>query len=685
LRFPVTLALLFLLTLVVVEQPLEQGLLGEAVAQIPDVPDVPEAPEGGTGTGVSIVAYTENAFAQLSENQIAAFTVTIVDQSLESTTAHTSAIPLRCEVVNQTAFERGWSVSYSSPGFITRNQVKTTEVFIGSGVRPAPMEVQVEMACRAGGPVDREIGRFTLTARADVYQRFSLQPVGVVEEARPDSDITIRVRVQNSGNEHTRFIGAVTAPEGWSFSDPPTVMVPPESSVVIEIQGFTPRDQLYYYKSANSIGVTYWPEGQENMEQSLFIPATVNGLYLHPGLVPLVVLGMLAGLMLLLLAIFARRTLEEQILGKPMPPWRIPVEREHLKRLEAEDPDEFYIVRYYLMVEEHRSALLWYHHYKRATRKDRKRERLWLRRKKKVDRRVDRIQRRRARLEERLAKVEAAPAAALARRQRRLEAKALRLAWREQRRLLRIHRRSVRRVDRLHGRRVKALEKAHRREAARELKRVAAENKKRAKKGEELLPAPEVAPLVVPEPQYPDLVEVPIPAVAESVLAVRHERLVRRAERQRRAAEARAGRKRTRRGARFDRKVERQVARLPPEPTTHLYDADEFLSEDEVIVQSDRSAVERLLRVPSLEDRDQLRRRRLVMLARVKAAKERGDADAVAAIRAEWREEKRALLGRRKVTASTGGAHHEANGEDADAAADGERPGTASSGKRSKP
>ncbi|MCA1811998.1 MAG: hypothetical protein LC623_08320 [Halobacteriales archaeon] len=97
---------------------------------------------------------------------------------------------------------------------------------------------------------------------------------------------------------------------------------------------------------------------------------------------PLAVFYFFAALLLLvLLVLFLRRRkerLEEEILGKPQKPWTIPVEQVYLRHLKAKDQRAWYVVRHYLMEDEYRSALLWYKAYKKATRGDRRRERLVL-------------------------------------------------------------------------------------------------------------------------------------------------------------------------------------------------------------------------------------------------------------------------------------------------------------------
>jgi hypothetical protein len=620
--------------------------IGHAAAQLPELPEPGEPPtlDQGATTGLFIGGVQDKGFAKVRENGMAQFEITFIDESVESTMLYTSAILLQCFAVNETADAFQWTHGIEDPGFIHRNTERTALVTIQAGAGASPMYYSVEIECRAGSPINDVVARFAFTVQLEVYQRFALMPSGPPPRVGPDEPVTLRVEITNNGNDAARYLGSVSAPPGFVFEEPPTVIIQPGESQVVEINGFTPRDKLWFRQQMAPVQVTYGPEDGAAAEQTRTIGVAMGGLYLHPALVPLVLLSLLAVVMLFLLIGYARRTVEEQVLGKPVPPWRIPVEREYLKRLEQEDPDEFYIVRYHLMVEEHQSAMLWYKHFKKATRKDRKLERRWYTRSEKVKGRTSRLRARQERLEGRMARRLRVVPRRRRRRLKALERKLLEKQWSEQRRLLKIHKRSVKKIAKIHGKQEKQAKKAADADFQKELKKAEKENRKRIKEGEDPLPVPQQGEWEYPEPEFPALVETPLVALGESHLALRAERLSRRYNRKIARRTRRAKKKMRRKGAKRDKKAARLKKKIPAPPSTHLYDTDEYLRPDQVVVEDSRPALQRVLLIPSMEARDALRRRRMVYKVKIQQAKQAGDQERVEQLKKEFEEERSRIL-----------------------------------------
>jgi hypothetical protein len=160
---------------------------------------------------------------------------------------------------------------------------------------------------------------------------------------------------------------------------PATTVVLPKTFATVQFSIQGPNARFNPLSDDNCV-LGFAVHAQDNPTQALTVtlPVKITGTYFDP----LAVFYVVAAIVLLvLLVLFLRRRkerLEEEILGKPQKPWTIPVEQVYLRHLKAKDQRAWYVVRHYLMEDEYRSSLLWYKAYKKATRGDRKRERLVL-------------------------------------------------------------------------------------------------------------------------------------------------------------------------------------------------------------------------------------------------------------------------------------------------------------------
>lgn len=142
----------------------------------------------------------------------------------------------------------------------------------------------------------------------------------------------------------------------------------PGETRTVDVVFQTPRAQFWY----NSVPMTIQfgvadPSGGGS--QTRIYTVTVSGFYWNESLVLLFVAMLAQVLLFVWLLVFARRRYEKRYLGRPLPPWEIPEEAAHLDRLKRQDPRAHYVLRYFLMEEEYRSALLWFHTYKKLNKK----------------------------------------------------------------------------------------------------------------------------------------------------------------------------------------------------------------------------------------------------------------------------------------------------------------------------
>lgn len=143
------------------------------------------------------------------------------------------------------------------------------------------------------------------------------------------------------------------------------------------VQG--PEGRFWYNSQDCSLLVGAHAVGSGGEPRTTSVGVTVNGFYVDPTWVFWAAVVALVAVLLFLFVKRRKDRIEEEILGKPQKPWTIPIEKVYLEHLRRKDERAWYVVRHHLMEEEHRSALLWYQHYKHATRASRKKERVILR------------------------------------------------------------------------------------------------------------------------------------------------------------------------------------------------------------------------------------------------------------------------------------------------------------------
>ncbi|HEX2066048.1 MAG TPA: hypothetical protein VHI93_04465 [Candidatus Thermoplasmatota archaeon] len=323
---------------------------------------------------------------------------------------------------------------------------------------------------------------------------------------------------------------------GLAVGPPATTVVPGHQFQKVEFSIQGPQSRFSPLSDDNCVvGLKVYAQDNPGQALTVILPVKVTGNYIDP---LLVFYALAAIALLVLLVLFLRRRkerLEEEILGKPQKPWTIPVEQVYLRHLKAKDPRAWYVVRHYLMEDEYRSSLLWYKAYKRATRGDRKKERLVLAQEKAYARW-------KAAWEKDLAK----PVAKADRFEARLQRKLDRKARKAHRKDLRKWRKQVRKLEARHAKQVEREAKLHDKLVARA-----------RKKG---LPEPEAPTLAPPAlPPQPTLQARPL---AQHRWARKAARFRRRMLREQGNLEVRFEKADARRRLRVRRKVERATRDL---------------------------------------------------------------------------------------------------------------------------
>lgn len=200
---------------------------------------------------------------------------------------------------------------------------------------------------------------------------------GAPNEAPPNALVTIPVEVQNTDLYVQKVIVQMQVAPGPNI-DPaqipvigngPYVLQPGEIRAV-NLTILTPRLTTWYYAVPLIYTVVVTNAQEPSIRFTVEGALTVDGFYFSEQLLIMIPILLLLLVLFLLAVLAGKRFYDENILGKPVPPWRIPQEARALNELRKTNPREFYITRYFLMVEEYESALNWFYSYKARTKRE---------------------------------------------------------------------------------------------------------------------------------------------------------------------------------------------------------------------------------------------------------------------------------------------------------------------------
>lgn len=330
--------------------------------------------------------------------------------------------------------------------------------------------------------IDANGQTYRRTVNVTVYtlgvQSFNAQPEDVGGEIKPGAIVDIPIRITNGALLPRGFdIEVAENPCGLLVATSGNNLVGPKETKTYTISARAPEEKLWYFSEICTLGVQVAPNDAPSSIRYLSAPLIINGGFVDPQWVINAVFLLLVLLLLLFLLARRKARIEEEILGKPQKPWLIPVEALYLKALRRKDARAWYVVRHYLMEDEYRSSLLWYHSYKRQTKGSRKKEALVLRQEKAY---------------ERWKKAWAKDIAKPIKNADRYEAK---LQRKLDRKGNKVHRKQMAKYRSVRGQ----MEKAH----AKQVERVSEKHEKAAakarKKGQPIPPKP-----VVAQPDYPE-------------------------------------------------------------------------------------------------------------------------------------------------------------------------------------
>ena len=204
--------------------------------------------------------------------------------------------------------------------------------------------------------------------------------VGGSVQIGPGDIQDLDVRIRNNALVPRSFdIEVADNPCGIETAATKGNIVPGDATETFTVTLRGPEKRFWYNYESCTLSLRVMPTDNENQATTKAVSVQLNGFYFNP------LWGFWSFVVALAIALFAllakrgKERREEEILGKPQKPWTIPIETLYLKRLKEKDERAWYMVRHHLMEDEYRSALMWYHAYKKATKADRTKETVILR------------------------------------------------------------------------------------------------------------------------------------------------------------------------------------------------------------------------------------------------------------------------------------------------------------------
>ncbi len=194
------------------------------------------------------------------------------------------------------------------------------------------------------------------------------------QTASPDEMVTYEIEFLNLGKDRRAFqVDVVGNTCGLLIATNSFVLEGNERRAIpVTVQA--PAEKLYYAQETCPFTIVARSD-DGGISKSVPLSLKVQGTYVDPGWIinAVIVLAVIA--LIIWLILLAKRRAEEEVLGKPQPPWTLPAEQVYLAELQKKDPQAAYVVRHFLMEDEYASSLMWYKAYKKATKGRRKAER----------------------------------------------------------------------------------------------------------------------------------------------------------------------------------------------------------------------------------------------------------------------------------------------------------------------
>lgn len=298
------------------------------------------------------------------------------------------SITISARILTPNAAAQGWLVGglkdYFIQGYPNRVGGFVVDGNFSVSVTPAASLLEVdgvlEIALSNRTPAYDIVHRHLWKARLAPLPNARIALPSTQISVTPDDPASFRVQLINDDfYEHSYALRAYfqdaegVSPERVAIAGGGTFRLGPKETRNVTMSFYAPAEKFWYRDQIAFVTIEATNlDGTGQRTDVLLV--TIRGFYVDENLILTTLLFLFALALLIWLFLHAKRAYEKRYLGRPIPPWNIPEERVQLDRIRQEDPRAHYVLRYFLMEQEYRSALLWFHAYKKISRRELKGE-----------------------------------------------------------------------------------------------------------------------------------------------------------------------------------------------------------------------------------------------------------------------------------------------------------------------
>lgn len=216
------------------------------------------------------------------------------------------------------------------------------------------------------------IGKASNDIQVSVKQ-YHIAQISALEQAKevqPDNIVSFPIQVTNLGNYQDTYGFTITnETNGFLGVISDFITLQPGETGTVNAIVSSPYAFFYDFGSKTSLNISAYSIYEPTKKFTTMIQITSRGFELsQPFIFTLSIIIFLILLLYFLYYYFINKK-DIEIYGKPIKPWKIPSERQHLNKLKEEDGEQ-YDKTLKLMKDEYQSAILWFKDYKNNIKSD---------------------------------------------------------------------------------------------------------------------------------------------------------------------------------------------------------------------------------------------------------------------------------------------------------------------------
>ena len=269
---------------------------------------------------------------------------------------------------------RGWQawVSPNSVTYFTGESQADLKLHIKVS-RPTDINTAtIRVNFQAYGGNNAPIGESSTDILVSVKQYHIAQITALEQskEVRPDTITTFPIEVTNLGNYQDTYGFTITnETNGFLGVVSGFLTLEPGETGQISAVVSSPYTYFYDFGSKTSLNISAYSIYDSSKQFNTMVQITSRGVQFSQPFIYTVVLTILILLVLFFLYKYLIDKKEIEVYGKPIKPWKIPIEKQYLLKIKKEDPEKYQKIMK-MMNDEYQSALFWFKDYRSSVKED---------------------------------------------------------------------------------------------------------------------------------------------------------------------------------------------------------------------------------------------------------------------------------------------------------------------------